>query len=191
LVSMPDLRDLSTSDHKPAVELAGAKTAPPRDPSPGRERIGLYRVEVGAFRDRSRADAAFARLRELKLSVDAQLLPTGLRQVTLGPYLLRTDAASALAAAKTAGFAEAVLVKLPSPVDGLSPDDRRRLDRAEALAEANDVRGLEALRAEWTDVNGAGASSPALETIDRYLDAARRAQLAADRLQLLRESGRR
>jgi hypothetical protein len=84
LVSMPDLRDLSTSDHKPAVELAGAKTAPPRDPSPGRERIGLYRVEVGAFRDRSRADAAFARLRELKLSVDAQLLPTGLRQVTLG-----------------------------------------------------------------------------------------------------------
>jgi sporulation related protein len=189
-VSMPDLRDLSAPARDPAVELTGAKTTP-RDPAAGSERIGLYRVQVGAFRDSSRADAASARLRESRLSVDTQVLTTGLRQVTLGPYLLRDEAAAALAEARAAGFTEAVIVKLPTAADGSGAEDRRLIARAEALAEMHDVRGLEALRAAWVDANGGAATSPVLETIDQYLDAARRAQLAADRQQLLRESGRR
>jgi hypothetical protein len=186
-VSMPDLRELSTSDRVPAVELTGAKTAPSGDATPGGRAVGLYRVQVGAFRDPSRADAASARLRVLKLSVGTELMPSGLRQVTLGPYLLRTEAASALAAARSAGFTEALLVKLPGPVDSLNGEDRALVARAEALAEAKDVRGLEALRAASADTNGS-VKSPVLATIDQYLDAARRAQLAADRQQLLRDS---
>jgi sporulation related protein len=167
---------------------------PPPSPSPAEsDAAAAYRVQVGAFRDPARADATVAAFRQLNLRADAQVTPNGLRQVALGPYVLRAEASAALEEARQAGFPEAVLVRTPAGRDPVDERDRPMLTRAEALAERHDVRALEALRATWLDQSGDAArlTSPTLAALDRYLDAARRVQLAVDRQLLLQDRNRR
>jgi hypothetical protein len=100
--------------------------------------------------------------------------------------VLRAEATAALAEARIAGFQDAVMVKVAPKRDAIAASDRYLLDKAEALAEAHDVRGLESLRIAWIDASGGTRrSSPTLTAIDEYLDAARRVQLAIDRQHLL------
>lgn len=179
-----------------AIAPPSARDAPPADTRaivPVRnDAVPAYQVQIGAFRDPARADATAARFRELKLPVDAQVTSSGLRQIALGPYVLRQDAAAALTQAKDAGY-EGVVVRLPATSGAIDAADRRMLAHAEALAEQHDVRALESLRSAWLDssIDPARNQSPALAAIDQYLDAARRAQLAADRQSLLQDAARR
>jgi hypothetical protein len=177
----------------PAGEAARLARPPADAPPAVAESIGAYHVLIGAFRDPSHADAVIDRLRELNLPVRAQLTPSGLRQVAIGPYQRRGDASTAITLVQQAGFEEATLVKI-RPSDAQSTaEDRLVLARAEALARAHDVRGLIALRAAWRESSGSNQrpSSPTLTAIDRLLDTARLAQLEADRQLLLSDAKRR
>jgi len=181
----------------PASLVDEASRVPPRDEpdkrstARGSDDVRAFRVQVGAFRDPARADAALARVGELKLPATRAILANGLHVISVGPFVLRPEALSVVEALRQAGFAEIVLADVPpSHKTERASSDGALLVRAAALAEKHDVLALEGLRRDWiASLDSApDAESPTLRALEAYLDAARRAQLRADRQQLLAQS---
>jgi sporulation related protein len=181
----------------PAGLVDEASRVPPRDEPDKRstarasDDVRAFRVQVGAFRDPARADAALTRIGELKLPATRAILANGLHVISVGPFVLRPEALSVVEALRQAGFAETVLADVPpSHKTERASSDGALLVRAAALAEKHDVLALEGLRRDWiASVDSApDAESPTLRALEAYLDAARRAQLRADRQQLLAQS---
>jgi cell division septation protein DedD len=181
----------------PASPVDGSSRVPPRDDpdtrsrAPASDDVRAFRVQIGAFRDPARADAALTRISELKLPATRAVLANGLHVISVGPFVLRPEALSVVEALRQAGFAEAVLADVPSShKTERTSRDGALLMRAAALAEKHDVLALEGLRRDWiASLDSAPeADSSTLRGIEAYLDAARRAQLQADRRQLLTQS---
>jgi hypothetical protein len=179
----------------PASAVDEASRVPPGDDpdkraaAPTSGGIRAFRVQVGAFRDPARADAALTRIGELKLPATRTVLGNGLHVISVGPFVLRPEALTVVEALRQAGFADAVLADVP-PSRETEQNDAALLGRAAALAEKHEVLALEGLRRDWIASLGSApdAESPTLKAIEAYLDAARRAQLQADRRQLLAQS---
>jgi SPOR domain len=181
----------------PASLVDEASRVPPRDEpdkrstARGSDDVRAFRVQVGAFRDPARAAAALTRIGELKLPAARAILANGLHVISVGPFVLRPEALSVVEALRQAGFAETVLADVPpSHKTERASSDGALLVRAAALAEKHDVLALEGLRRDWIASfdSAPDAESPTLRALEAYLDAARRAQLRADRQQLLAQS---
>ena len=163
-------------------EKAEAATATPLE-----NLVRTFRVQVGAFRDPAGADATITRVRAMMLPVNLTVGSTGLRHITVGPYVVRAQASAAQRQLREAGFIDSVLTDIPPSGGDVSAADRRVLTRAAELAEKRDVRGLETLRDTWLASSGDGPTngSSMAAALDQYLDGARRVQLLEDRRLLI------